>query len=59
MPLQKEERRTVTHERAENGFIVSLTIEKTNKKGFNDFKTKKYIAKSAIETNKLLKELIQ
>ncbi len=56
--IKKNETRTVSHKKVENGYIITLRTEKQNSKGW-DSTEKQYISKDAIETTKLLKDLIK
>lgn len=58
MALRKEERRSVSHEKVENGFLITLEVQKKKANGEWDFKSKKFISSTATETEKMLTDLL-
>ncbi len=48
----------VDFEKVSNGFIISKTTEITNKRGFTDFKTDKFVEKTAKETQDRMTKLM-
>lgn len=53
LPSSKEERKTVSIEKADNGFIVSQTVSTPK-----DYKEKKFVATTAKEAKELAAKLI-
>ena len=56
--IKKNETKTVSHKKVENGYVITLNISRETKNNFES-SSKQYIAKDAIETNKLLIDLIK
>jgi len=47
--------KTVNFRKAENGFIIRVSEEVQNKKGFIDYKEKEYVAEKALKAQEIIK----
>lgn len=58
MALQKNESRRVSIDKVENGFIITLSVEKEKANGEFDFITQKFVTTSASDADKMMKDLV-
>jgi hypothetical protein len=57
--MKNKERRSVSHEKVENGYIVTFNREWQTTKGEFKFETKKHIASTAREAKQLMNDLLK
>jgi len=57
--LSKNEKRNVSVKKVENGFIVTLNIDKENSDGTYEFTSKQYVSTSASESSKFMESLME
>jgi len=55
--MAKKENMRISFEKAENGFVITQSWDEINDKGYPDYKTKKFIANTAKDTQKIMQDL--
>ena len=58
MALAKNERRSVSTKKVENGFIITLETQKEDSKGNTEWETKTFVETSATKASKMAQELL-
>lgn len=56
--IQKNQTKTVSHKKVENGYVVTLSTTTEKKEKF-EHESKQYVTKTAMETNELIAKLIK
>lgn len=58
MALTKNESRSVSTKKVENGFIITLETQKQNSKGETEWETKTFVSESATDASKMAQDLL-